>query len=164
MNNLFKIDQEYCVDDSLVTIILEPVFYGIEDVRAQRDLVIGKLMDMANYQAERTFSSEQVAEVYDRIMAGDLEQTLRDFFTRNLAIYLHVCTTLYYWTQDITHQWCLHCCRTKSNDAAQTDQNMTRPRELFEDVVEKLEEAMLGLKNLSKLFTDANKRKRNSRL
>ena len=153
MNNLIKIDQEHCVEDSLVTIILEPEYYGIEDVRSQRDMVIEKLIGMANEQAESPFSSEQVAKIYDRIMSGDIEQTLRDYFTRNLAYYHSASTTLYYRISDITHQWYLLQYRKRSKEAVQTVKALRRPRKLFEDLMDCLEGTMLDLKDLSKLFT-----------
>ena len=160
MDNYIKIDREHHVEDCLVTIILEPDYFGFVDVRSQKDLVIEKLLDMANYQAESPFSSDQAAKVYDRIMAGDIEQTIRDYFTRNLAYCHCAITTLYHRITDITHQSHLHQNRTRSKEAAQTALDMTRPQELFENIVEEFEKAMLDLKDLSNLFADTTVQKK----
>lgn len=155
-----KIDYEHHVENCLVSIILEPNHYGIEDLHAQRDLSIEKLTEMANYRADRPFSSEQIAEVYERIMEGDINQTLREYFTRNLDWYHNASETLYWRVSDIIHEWYLLQYRTNSKRAVQTGKTFSRHRKLLDDLLDCLEGAMLDLEDFAEFFPESESSKK----
>lgn len=155
MEVTIKIDYEHHVENCLVSIILEPNYYGIEDLHVQKDLVIEKLIEMANYRADPPFSSEQIADVYERIMEGDIDKTLREYFIRNLDWYHNASETLYCWVSAIIHEWYLLQYRTNSKRAVQTGKTYSHHRKLLDDLLDCLEGAMLDLEDFAVFFTES---------
>ena len=121
------------IEDNLVEIILEPDEYGIEDVRAQRDLVIEKLKEMGAEASEAN-------EVYERIMASETERVVKEYFIRNLAASRESCTTLYYTIEDFAHLW----------NTAGGKKWVKRSTKFLTETIESLEDAMLCLEYLTK--------------
>ena len=122
-----KEDNKKHVKDCLVEILLEPDVYGIGDVRAEKTQVIEKLVGMRCDTAE----SE---EFYNLVLRGDMQNTIKDYFDRNLAVYCEDCKTLYHRMEDYAHL--LHLATGQS------------PRQL-EETLDDLEGAMLCMEDLS---------------
>ena len=158
MEFYIKINQDYHVEDCLAGIILEPDYYGIDDICKQKDLVIKKLMDLANFQAEKTFSLEQVTKVYERIICGDIAETIRTYYARNLAYYCDVCDELFGQMAELTHHWYLQYCRPGSQLRVQPYKEYRRQKAIFEDTMDCLAGITQNLQTLSKTFNRSQKR------
>lgn len=129
-----KEDYKNHVKDCLVEILLEPDVYGIGDVRGEKTQVIEKLGDMV-------CDATESEEVYDLVLGGDTQNSIKDYFDRNLAVYCEDCKTLYHRMEDYAHL--LHLATGQS------------PRQL-EETLEELEGAMLCMEDLSKALACKN--------
>lgn len=150
MNKTIKKFQEHFIEDFLLEIIIEPDYHGVEDVVAQRELVIDKLNTVANSAFANPLSPEQISEIYDRTMAKDMEDNIRHYFMRNLETYCKNCKTLYYRMEDISYLWLVYQSSTRSKEEVESDSAMMNTWKLFVDTMGSLEDAMLNLEDLSK--------------
>lgn len=150
MNNAFQKFQELFIEDFLLEIIIEPDYHGVEDVGAQRELVIEKLNAVNNSAFATPLSLEQITEIYDRTMAKDMEDNIRHFFMRNVEAYCKNCKTIYHRMEDISYLWLVYQTSTRSKEEVESDLAMKRTWKLFTDTMESLEDAMLSLEDLSK--------------
>ena len=150
MNNTIKKFQEHFIEDFLLEIIIEPDYHGVEDVVAQRELVIDKLNTVANSAFANPLSPEQISEIYDRNMAKDMKDNIRHYFMRNLDTYCKNCKTIYHRMEDISYLWLVHQTSIRGKEEVESDAAMKGTWKLFVDTMGALEDAMLSLEELSK--------------
>ena len=150
MKNTIQKFQENFIEDFLLEIIIEPDYYGVEDVRAQRELVIDKLNTVSNSAFANPLSPEQIAGIYDRTMAKDTEDSIRHYFMRNLESYCKNCKTIYHRMEDLSYLWLVYQSSKRSKEEMESDSAMKGTWKLFVDTIESLEDAMLSLEGLSK--------------
>lgn len=150
MNSTIKKFQEHFIEDFLLEIIIEPDYHGVEDVVAQRELVIDKLNTVANSAFANPLSPEQISDIYDRTMAKDMEDNIRHYFMRNLETYCKNCKTIYHRMEDISYLWLVSQSSTRSKEEVESDSAMMNTWKLFVDTMGSLEDAMLNLEDLSK--------------
>lgn len=150
MNSTIKKFQEHFIEDFLLEIIIEPDYHGVEDVVAQRELVIDKLNTVANSAFANPLSPEQISDIYDRTMAKDMEDNIRHYFMRNLETYCKNCKTIYHRMEDISYLWLVYQSSTRSKEEVESDSAMMNTWKLFVDTMGSLEDAMLNLEDLSK--------------
>lgn len=150
MNNTIKKFQEHFIEDFLLEIIIEPDYHGVEDVVAQRELVIDKLNTVANSAFANPLSPEQISEIYDRNMAKDMKDNIRHYFMRNLNTYCKNCKTIYHRMEDISYLWLVHQTSIRGKEEVESDAAMKGTWKLFVDTMGALEDAMLSLEDLSK--------------
>ena len=159
MNNAIQKFQEQFIEDFLFEIIIEPDYYGIEDVGTQGELVVDKLNTVANSVFANPLTLEQITGIYDRTMAKDQEDNIRHYFMRNLETYCKNCKTIYHRMEDISYLWLVHQTSTRGKEDVESDSAMKRTWKLFVDTMESLEDAMLSLEDLSKQSRKASGRK-----
>lgn len=150
MNNAIQKFQEQFIEDFLIEIIVEPDYHGVEDVGAQRELVINKLNTVAYSAFATPLPPEQITEIYDRIVANDMEDNIRNYFMRNLENYCKNCKTIYHRMEDISYLWLVHQTKTRGKEEVESDTAMKGTWNLFVDTMGSLEDAMLNLDDLSK--------------
>lgn len=150
MNSTIKKFQEHFIEDFLLEIIIEPDYHGVEDVVAQRELVIDKLNTVTNSAFANPLSPEQISDIYDRTMAKDMEDNIRHYFMRNLETYCKNCKTIYHRMEDISYLWLVYQSSTRSKEEVESDSAMMNTWKLFVDTMGSLEDAMLNLEDLSK--------------
>ena len=150
MNNAIQKFQEQFIEDFLIEIIVEPDYHGVEDVGAQRELVINKLNTVAYSAFATPLPPEQITEIYDRIVANDMEDNIRNYFMRNLENYCKNCKTIYHRMEDISYLWLVHQTTTRGKEEVESDTAMKGTWNLFVDTMGSLEDAMLNLDDLSK--------------
>ena len=150
MNNAIQKFQEHFIEDSLIEIIVEPDYHGVDDVGTQRELVIEKLSTVAKNAFANPLSPEQISEIYDRNMAKDIEDNIRHYFMRNLETYCKNCKTIYHRIEDISYLWLVHQTSIRGKEEVESGAAMKGTWKLFVDTMESLEDAMLSLEDLSK--------------
>ena len=150
MNKALQKFQELFIEDFLFEIIIEPDYHGVEDVVAQRELVIDKLNTVANSAFANPLSPEQISEIYDRNMAKDMKDNIRHYFMRNLDTYCKNCKTIYHRMEDISYLWLMHQTSIRGKEEVESDAAMKGTWKLFVDTMGALEDAMLSLEDLSK--------------
>lgn len=150
MNNAIQKFQEQFIEDFLIEIIVEPDYHGVEDVGAQRELVINKLNTVAHSAFATPLPPEQITEIYDHIMANDMEDNIRNYFMRNLEKYCKNCKKIYHRMEDISYLWLVHQTTTRGKEEVESDTAMKGTWNLFVDTMGLLEDAMLNLDDLSK--------------
>ena len=152
MKNAIQKFQELFIEDYLLEIIIEPDYHGVEDVGTQRELVVDKLNTVAKRAFANPLTLEQITEIYDRTMAKDQEDNIRNYFKRNLETYCKNCKTIYHRMEDISYLWLVHQTSTRGKEEVESDSTMKRTWTLFVDTMESLEDAMLSIEDLSKLY------------
>lgn len=148
MSNAITKGQERYIEDCLVEIIVEPEQYGVEEAKENRDAVIDVLEDLVNRVSSNKLSDNQVAEVYDRIMNGDIENTIHEYFSRNLYLLKEICISLYYRLEDYSNLYQRHLSKTKSEDENNDPQKFKEYYRLMEETLELLEGSMVYLNYL----------------
>lgn len=141
--------QERYIEERLVEIIVEPEEYGIEEARTHRESVVKVLMEIVNKAFDCKLTKQQVAEVYDRIMDGNIEQTILNYFQRNLHLITEVCTSIYYKMADYNNLFLMLNKKAVTDFEIKVDSSLNRKVELMNDTLECLEGAMINLEGLS---------------
>lgn len=108
--------QERYIEARLVEIIVDPEQYGIQEARTYRTEVIDVIRDLVNNVSMNKLSYEQVSEVYDRFMSGDVSGKIRDYFRTESAWLCEVMLRIRYRMQDYQSMFVRYMMKTRSGD------------------------------------------------
>lgn len=108
--------QERYIEARLVEIIVDPEQYGIQEARTYRTEVIDVIRDLVNNVSMNKLSYEQVSEVYDRFMSGDVSGKIRDYFRTESAWLCEVMLKIRYRMQDYQSMFVRYMMKTRSGD------------------------------------------------
>lgn len=108
--------QERYIEARLVEIIVDPEQYGIQEARTYRTEVIDVIRDLVNNVSMNKLSCEQVSEVYDRFMSGDVSGKIRDYFRTESAWLCEVMLRIRYRMQDYQSMFVRYMMKTGSGD------------------------------------------------